>query len=159
MNDSNLEIITMNGEASLLLSELHSSAFRKTLKNTWSEKVFRELFSVNDTQCYIIKRDALPLGFGLIRKVAGEAEIITFCILPNECKNGYATILLEWIIKDLQHQSIKRLFLEVKENNEAALELYKKCSFDIIGRRNGYYQNQYGDNIDAIVMQRELFDD
>lgn len=159
MNSENIEILKMNSEAASLLSHIHSEAFLGASKNEWTADVFNELFAVSGTDCYLIKLDQKPLGFGLTRAAADEAELITFCILPNECKNGYATLLLEWIIKDLQRQSIKRLFLEVSENNVAALGLYKKCSFDIIGRRKGYYQNKRGKNIDAIVMQCVLNDE
>jgi len=159
MNEGNIEIVKMNVEASALISDLHSKAFSKLSENEWTPDAFKEMFTINGTVCYLIKRDEQPIGFALIRKVTDEAEIITFCILPNECKNGYATILLEWVIKDLQRQSIKRLFLEVSEYNVAALGLYKKCSFDIIGRRNGYYHNKHGGNSDAIVMNRVLNDE
>lgn len=159
MIEGKVEILKIREEGSALISELHSNAFRNSAEQNWSDQAFKEMFSVKGTVCYLIKRDELPLGFGFIRQVAGEAEIITFCILPNECKNGYATLLLEWIIKDLQRQSIKRLFLEVRENNDAALGLYKKCSFDTIGRRKGYYSNQHGENTDAIVMHLVLIDE
>ncbi len=65
-------------------------------------------------------------------------------------------MLLEWIGKRLQTQSFKRLFLEVRENNEAAIRLYKKCSFKIIGRRKGYYNSSREEKADALVMQNEL---
>lgn len=159
MNEEVINIVKLNAEASSLISELHSKAFLNTSKNEWTVDVFQEMFTIKGTICYIIKNDEQPIGFALIRQVIDEAEIITFCILPNECKNGYATLLLEWVIKDLQGQSIKRLFLEVSEDNVAALGLYKKCSFDIIGRRNGYYHNKHGEKIDAIVMKCVLNDE
>lgn len=159
MNEEKIEIVKMNAEASVLISDLHSKAFNEKAENEWTVEAFKAMFAIKGTICYLVNYDEQPIGFGLIRQVTDEAEIITFCILPNECKNGYATLLLEWIIKDLQRQSIKRLFLEVSENNVAALGLYKKCSFDIIGRRKGYYQNKHGKNTDAIVMQCVLYDE
>ena len=158
MKTDEIEIFNLNVGVSEILCDIHSIAFQNQGGDEWTADAFQQMLSVNGTDCYIIKHDFTPIGFGLIRKVIDEAEIITFCILPNECNNGYATLLLEWIIKDLQRQSIKRLFLEVSENNKAALGLYKKCSFDIIGRRKGYYQNPQGKNADAIIMQRELVD-
>ncbi|MDG1996670.1 MAG: GNAT family N-acetyltransferase, partial [Emcibacteraceae bacterium] len=65
-------------------------------------------------------------------------------------------LLLEWIIKDLQGNSFEKIFLEVRENNVAAIRLYKKNSFDIIGRRIGYYQINKHQKIDALVMQCDL---
>lgn len=142
--------------ASELLAEIHRKSFQNSVEKSWTSKEFVDLFSTNGTKCYLINDLSEPIGFSLIRSVVDEAEIITFCVLPNWCKNGYATLLLEWVIKELQDGSFKRLFLEVRENNKEALGLYKKCSFDIVGRRKGYYNNHQGVNFDALVMQRDL---
>lgn len=139
-----------------LLAEIYCSAFKDMPEQNWDEKTFVNLFKIEGTTSFILAKSDQPVGFVLLRKLLDEVEIITFCILPKWCNNGYATFLLEWIIKSLQQQAIKRVFLEVRENNRAAMRLYDKCSFEQIGRRNGYYNNHQGEKIDALVMQLEL---
>jgi ribosomal-protein-alanine N-acetyltransferase len=39
--------------------------------------------------------------------------------------------------------------LEVRAGNEAALSLYRKFGFDVVGRRPRYYQDNYED---ALLM-------
>ncbi len=150
------DIIEMDSNASDLLSILHEGAFAKMPEQAWSGQEFQQLFLISGTKSYVINKDQQPIGFILLRNLIDEAEIITFYILPDCCNNGYATLLLEWIIKKLRGQSFKRLFLEVRNNNNAAIRLYKKCSFEIIGRRKGYYNSHHGNKIDAFVMQRQL---
>jgi [ribosomal protein S18]-alanine N-acetyltransferase len=152
----NYEIKEFGVESAALLAELHSRSFTDVPEKVWNENDFSKLFSIAGTKSYVICLDDEPIGFILIRKLIDEAEIITFCILPKWCRNGYATVLLEWVIKKLQLRSVKRLFLEVRENNNAALKLYKNFSFVIIGRRKGYYGHHNGTVIDALVMQLQL---
>ena len=151
-----LEIKEFGEEGVELLSSMHKIGFKNQPEQSWAENEFREVFSINGTKSYVVSRGGEPIGFVLLRIIAEEVEIITFCMLPKWCNNGYSTYLLEQIIKKLQLQSIKRLFLEVRENNDAAIRLYNKCSFKVIGRRTGYYNNHLGSKIDALVMQRQL---
>ena len=39
--------------------------------------------------------------------------------------------------------------LEVRESNEAAIALYEKLGFEVVGSRDGYYRDN---NEDAILM-------
>ena len=153
-----ITVVKMGQEGSELLAGIYARAFKNSPEQHLGIKEFQSLFAITGTVSYVICRDDMPIGFILLRTLVDEAEIITFCILPKWCKNGYATYLLEWIINSLQQQSVKRLFLEVRENNEAAIRLYDKCSFKIIGRRTGYYRGHQGENIDALVMQIQLPD-
>ncbi len=151
-----LTVSKMGVTAAALLAKLYALSFKNMPEQIWDEGAFQELFKIPGTAGYVIEKSDQPIGFILIRKLHDEVEIITFCILPKWCNNGYATFLLEWVIKRLQQQAIKRVFLEVRENNRAAIRLYEKCSFEQIGRRKGYYNNHQGEKIDAIVMQLNL---
>ena len=145
-------------ESAELLASIYAQAFENAPEQKWGYKELHELLSVTGTTSFVICRDGEPVGFALLRVIAGEGELITLCILPKWCNNGYATTLLEWITDTMQLRSIKRLFLEVRENNEAAIKLYKKGSFKTIGRRKGYYSSHQAENIDALVMQYQLIE-
>lgn len=152
----NLKIHQLNIAGADILAEIYHLAFQNMQEQVWDAQTFKELFEIEGTSSYILEKNTQPLGFIMLRKLHDEVEIITFCILPKWCNNGYATFLLEWMIRRLQKQKIKRVFLEVRENNEAAKKLYNKCCFRKVGRRAGYYNNLDGKKIDALVMQLEL---
>ena len=149
-------IVEMAVEGSELLSSIHIICFENSSEQAWRKEEFQSLFKIAGTISYVMSIKDQPIGFILVRKIQGEAEILTFCILPIWCNKGYASTLLEWVIKKLQQKSFNRLFLEVRENNNAALKLYKKYSFKVVGRRKGYYNSHQGDKIDALVMHYEL---
>ncbi|MDG1708623.1 MAG: GNAT family N-acetyltransferase [Emcibacteraceae bacterium] len=156
MNNAGISFSKLGSSASEMLSFIHLKSFGDKLDKGWSTQEIKDLFDIPNTNGYVLSVSNEPCGFAIIRGVIDEVEIITFCILPKQCHNGYATLLLEWIIKDLQSNSFKKMFLEVRENNVAAIGLYEKCAFDIIGRRKGYYQINKHQKIDALVMQRDL---
>lgn len=158
IKDQEINISQVGIEGSVLLSRIHAASFEGLPEQSWSVGDFQEMFQIHGTFAYVINLQEQPMGFIMIRETIDEAEIITFCILPTWCNNGYAAYLLEWLIRKLQLQCFKRLFLEVRENNEAAIRVYNKCSFKIIGRRTGYYKNQNKGNIDALVMQVDIID-
>lgn len=154
--DAKITIDKMAIEGAELLSSIHVICFENSPDQAWQKEEFQNLFNIERTISYVMSINAQPIGFILLREIPDEAEILTFCILPKWCQSGYATYLLEWIIKKLQRQSFKRLFLEVREDNDAAVKLYKKCTFEVTGRREGYYNSHQADNIDALVMHCEL---
>jgi [ribosomal protein S18]-alanine N-acetyltransferase len=52
-------------------------------------------------------------------------------------------------------QELRKIFLEVRVSNAAAIALYRASGFVEIGRRRGYYQNTNGRE-DALLMACEL---
>ena len=158
INKEEITVTALGVEGAELFSAIHKEAFNENREQIWDVQDFTGLYSIAGTVGFLISESDQPRGFILIRRLIDEAEIITFCILPKWCRNGYATYLLEKVTDQLQQQSVKRIFLEVRENNEAAIKLYNKCSFKKTGRRKGYYKDRHGKKTDALVMQIQLAD-
>jgi len=64
-----------------------------------------------------------------------EREILNLAVAPRCRRMGVATALLQNELKNCATH-----FLEVRESNMAARELYRKFGFVEIGRRSNYYQ-------------------
>jgi ribosomal-protein-alanine acetyltransferase len=75
------------------------------------------------------------------RDLGEEAEILDLGVLPNHRYRGYASSLLKDFVQRESQSAIQKIFLEVRESNEAAIALYKKFGFQITGRRPNYYRN------------------
>ena len=50
----------------------------------------------------------------------------------------------------------EQMFLEVAEDNAAALALYRRAGFEAAGRRRGYYPREAGAAVDALLLVRKL---
>lgn len=55
-------------------------------------------------------------------------------------------------LERLRRENIQVCFLEVRRDNEPAIELYKRMGFERVGRRRGYYR----DGTDALILSLPL---
>jgi ribosomal-protein-alanine N-acetyltransferase len=67
--------------------------------------------------------------------VASEREILNLAVAPDSRRQGIARQL--W--KSLLHGFSGSIYLEVRETNQAARNLYNSIGFQELGRRPGYY--------------------
>jgi len=84
-----------------------------------------------------------------------QADILTLATDSQARRKGHARKLLRSVQEYLENKSIRTLFLDVAENNNAAISLYKACGFQPIGRRPAYYRTLRG-RIAAITFSKSL---
>lgn len=77
--------------------------------------------------------------------VAGEMQITEVAVKKNWRRKGIATMLIEKMMERAREEGIKRAYLEVRVGNEAALNLYRKMGFLVLGRRENYYRETGGE--------------
>jgi polysaccharide biosynthesis protein PslH len=89
-------------------------------------------------RCWVAACDGETSGFLALRAVApGEAEVLNVAVAPEWRRQGIARRLLDHAVR----QTDSDLFLEVRESNWAARNLYKSVGFGESGRRPGYYNH------------------
>ncbi len=96
-----------------------------------------------------------PMGYGLMRVVAGEAEILTFGVDPRYRRAGHGGRILAEILARARTLGVRALFLEVAEKNAAARALYESRGFRLAGRRIGYYRGPRGVD-DALTYRLDI---
>lgn len=96
----------------------------------------------------------LEHGFSDLKKLrfAKKGHIISVAVMPDYRRLGIGNSLVEQILSALLSLNADECYLEVRINNEAAIELYKKMAF-IITRTIPRY---YFDSSDAYVMTKAL---
>ena len=134
------------------LAALHASAFDRP----WDAAAISSLL-VNP---HVIALASPAQGFIMLQHVPadraddmaekGEAEILTLAVHPKARRQGLARRLIAAAIDRL---AAKKIFLEVADDNHAAVALYQACGFAETGRRVGYYKNADGSRRDALLMQ------
>jgi ribosomal protein S18 acetylase RimI-like enzyme len=88
--------------------------------------------------CRVALLDGRIAGFVVSRRVADqEREILNVAVHPDFRRLGIASELLQTEIKS--HTGVH--FLEVRESNAAARELYARLGFKVVGARPQYYEN------------------
>lgn len=96
------------------------------------------------------------LGFSLARVGAGEAELLLVAVDRQWRRRGIGRLLVEKVADDARKRGAAALFLEVRENNGSARELYRALGFVDVGRRANYYTGASGERFAAITMLRGI---
>ncbi len=95
-------------------------------------------------------------GFILVRRAADEAEILTIAVDKSLQKQGLGQELLEHQRDVLRRIGVRRLFLEVDEENRAARRLYEKLAFAQVGIRPDYYRSSQRKPSNALILACDL---
>lgn len=94
------------------------------------------------------------LGFAAFRRVIDEAELLTIAVDPEHQQQGVGLALLQQARHRLLEAGARRVFLEVRRSNRAALALYQSSGFGLHSLRKDYYHDP---REDAYVLSLELF--
>jgi len=94
-------------------------------------------------------------GFVMMRLAGGEAEIITLAVDPAARRQGLGRRLTEAGLAAVLALGAEEAFLEVAQDNPAAIGLYQGLGFATVGRRRAYYPRPEGP-VDALVMRLSL---
>ncbi|MGA7522894.1 MAG: GNAT family N-acetyltransferase [Acidobacteriaceae bacterium] len=82
-----------------------------------------------------------------------RAELDTLAVLPTLRRRGIGAALLGAVFSWAAAEGARRIALEVRASNAAALGLYRRLGFCPDGRRPGYYSDP---EEDALLLGREI---
>ena len=118
----------------------------------WSyDNILNEIKN-EDSEFLVCLYDDEIIGFGGIRIILDVAELMFIVIRKDFRNQGIAKLLLNNFIQIAKENHISHINLEVNDNNEYAIKLYRDFNFKEVGLRKKYYMNKY----DAILFTLEL---
>ena len=120
--------------------------------DNFTYKLTEKEFSTNPYLKIItyVEKDKI-IGFLLYSLIYDRIEIEQFEVITKERRKGIGDKLLNYLVEKYQDNNIKNITLEVKEDNIAAINLYKKYGFKKVSTREKYY-----DGINGILMEKTL---
>lgn len=92
------------------------------------------------------------VGYAAFGRLADQAELLRLAVSPRRRRRGIAALLLREGFSRLGELGVVKVFLEVRPDNRAALELYRVFGFEEVARRRRYYR----DGSDAVVLAVDL---
>lgn len=131
------------------MAALHASCF--TMPRPWTEAEFAELLA--NPMSFAL---GPPGGMLLGRVVAGEAELLTLAVAPDQRRRGLGAELVRAFLQEATRRGADSAFLEVAAGNDPARALYAAAGFAPAGIRRGYYQRPDGGREDALILVRSL---
>jgi ribosomal-protein-alanine N-acetyltransferase len=81
--------------------------------------------------------------------IVDEAHVATLATHPDHRRQGIGRRLLAHVLRHMLQDGARSSFLEVRESNLAAQEMYRKFGYEVKGRRRHYYRDN---DEDAILM-------
>jgi ribosomal-protein-alanine N-acetyltransferase len=137
---------------------------QKSFSLPWPERSFRfELTDNPASRCWVAELDGRVIGMVVVWLIVDEAHVATIATHPDFRRKGVAKRLLSHALRKLMEQGARSSFLEVRESNLAAQEMYRKFGYEETGRRRRYYKDNDEDailmNLGSLSAESLLFDD
>jgi ribosomal-protein-alanine N-acetyltransferase len=126
---------------------------RRCYADPWPAAAFTSL-PENPSVFFAVARsgvDGQLSGYVVAWHVMDEAELANLAVEPAARRRGVGSLLLDHMIDDAAGRGAARLFLEVRESNDAARRLYASRGFEEVGRRTKYYRSP---DEDALILRR-----
>lgn len=95
--------------------------------------------------------DSKAVGFLNYYEIYDRIEIVNFNVLQFFQNKQIGSKLLNKLINIAENKKIKNITLEVRNDNQKAIYLYKKYGFKNVSIRKKYYND-----VDGILMEKEL---
>jgi len=122
--------------------------------DSWTKELFLgELAEVPTTRSVVVlEENNEVIGYAALRFIGREGDINTIAIAPAHQRKGLGSKLLNWLMETAKELGVRQLFLDVRADNLAAIEMYKATGFERIDIRRNYYDH----SVDAHVMRKKL---
>jgi len=121
----------------------------------WPEASVKEVLEWKGSLGMAIETAGKVVGFLIGRQTIEEAEVLNLAVAPGSRRKGAGGALLQAAVEEFQARGVNRVYLEVRESNEAGIAFYEKHGFLKVGCRAGYYRDP---SETAVIMHKKLAD-
>ena len=116
-------------------------------KEQWANELKKE-----GTKIFGLSITNLVIGICVFQVVLDEVQINYFVINNKFRKKGFGTYFMNYLIKTFEKLNLKKLLLEVSQNNLIAQKFYNRFDFHTVGTRKNYYR----DGSNALLKEKKL---
>ena len=118
----------------------------------WTMEQWQNELLKKEAKAFGIFDDKRVIGILLAHIIINEAEILYLSVHPDFRRTGLGSELINEFLNYCETFKIKRILLEVCNQNHSAVSFYKKFNFKTLNLRRGYYRN----GKDAILKEKIL---
>jgi ribosomal-protein-alanine N-acetyltransferase len=125
----------------------------QVFSDPWSYQAFKSDLGNELSYPLVAEIDHKIAGYSSLYIIFDEVQIGNLAVSPLLRRQGIGKALMSEIISLSAERRCSSIFLEVRESNATARQLYSSFGFKVMGRRVGYYR---GPVENAILMIKEL---
>ena len=105
--------------------------------------------------CRVAEAEGEIRSYAILMPAVDDAEMLVIGVSAAQHRKGLGRMMMNEMLETARKRNFKRVFLEVRPSNVAAIALYRCAGFTEIGVRRDYYQNANGSEY-ALVMACDL---
>lgn len=120
----------------------------------WSQAVFSDCL-IEPYFAYQLVLDGELQGYYIGLQVLDEITLMDIAICSHYQGQGWGKFLLDDFIEQCRGRNGHEVWLEVRESNIPAINLYSSVGFELIEKRKAYYETNVGSEA-ALVMRLAL---
>ena len=118
----------------------------------WSKKQWANELKNEGTKIFGLLITNLVIGICVIQVVLDEAQINYFVVTKKFRKKGFGSYLMSYLIEKCEKLKLKKILLEVSQDNATAERFYSRFDFYTVGIRKNYYK----DGSNALLKEKKL---
>lgn len=139
---TNMTLEDLDSISSILISDFD---------DFWTLDILSSELKSNSSYYFAAKMNEEIVGFAGIKVILDEADIMNIVTRKNFRNLGIGGLLMKKLLDLSRSLGVKRITLEVNEENFSAIHLYEKFGFKNISIRENYYNDKNG-----LLMQLNL---
>jgi len=118
----------------------------------WSKKQWANEFKKEGTKIFGLLITNLVIGICVFQVVLDEAQINYFVVNKKFRKKGFGSYLMSYLIIKCEKLNLKKILLEVSQENVTAERFYSRFDFSTVGIRKNYFK----DGSNALLKEKKL---
>lgn len=125
----------------------------ESFSDNWDKKMYEGCLSYAHNHYFVGEVDGKIIGSFGFSSVVDESDLQTISVKKDYRNRGFACEFMKFMLDFCKKENVRKIFLEVRESNFRAINLYKKFGFEKMGRINGYYEKP---REDALRMMLDM---
>ena len=123
----------------------------ESFTNPWTREMFAwELQNSDVSHTWVLRTaETRVAAFCSVWLIFDELHVNNLAVRPAWRRRGLASRLLAFVLKHASERGARRVTLEVRRSNEAAIRLYERFGFHVTAIRRDYYTSP---REDALVL-------
>lgn len=121
----------------------------------WTRGHFQDALN-NGYWAQCLRQDDALLGHVVAMPGVQETHLLNITVVPAHQRQGWARAMLDALCRWSRDQGAQWLWLEVRQSNLRALQVYERYGFGRVGLRKDYYPAGRQQREHAVVMNLKL---
>ncbi|MEY2736802.1 MAG: ribosomal-protein-alanine N-acetyltransferase [Pseudomonadota bacterium] len=121
----------------------------------WTRRNFADSLA-SGYHAQVLCDDEGVIGYFVAMLGVDEVHLLNITVAPAQRHRGLGLALLDELCRWSRSQGAQWLWLEVRQSNQRALQIYERYGFRRVGERRDYYPLSLGRRETAVVMSHRL---